>query len=195
MGLVVLAANPAAAHGAAAPGQPWVEGIKALFGDPASLLVLLVLAMLMAQPGQPDRAWAWRGGLAGALSGSLVAASGRLVDPTLTLYAGALLIGVLVAWARPWPKALHAVLAGAVAGGVVLMLMPAEVPSQGFRVGWIAGVLVAIVVLFANLIGLLLALLGRRPGPVKRLLLRVAGSWAGAAALLAGVLEMSQRAA
>lgn len=197
-GAVVMlwgAAHAAMAHGAQPPRPAWLEGVRSLFGDPASVLVLLVMALLIAQPGQPRMKPALLGGLAGLAVGTLPAAAGLVVDPTLPLLALALAIGGLVAWARPWPPWLHAALAAAVAAGVVLVQVPAEAPSLAYRLAWLAGVIGAIALLFGNTLGAVLALLGRRPGPVRRMLLRVAGSWIATAALLVLVLEGVRRSA
>ena len=53
--------------------------------------------------------------------------------------------------------------------------------------------LLVTVLLFGSTLRLLQLLLGRRPGPVRQMLLRVAGSWLATAALLALVLAGSQR--
>ena len=176
-----------------------------MFGEPASLLVLLALALLLTQPFvAPNRLSSvlnnglragLKGGLPGLVCGALVAASGLIVDPTLLLYTLAVATGALVAWGRPWPALLRAFIVAIGAGAVVLMLMPASSPDLAFRLLWLGGVLLAVVSLFGCLLGLLRALLGRKPGPVRLMLLRVLGSWSAAAALLAGVLELSRRLA
>ncbi len=157
------------------------------------MLVLLVIVLLMAQPGQPRMKTGLLGGLLGLGAGLLAALVGLVVDTTLVLLLLALAIGALVAWARPWPAALHAALAAAVGIATVLVQVPAETPSLSYRFGWLAGVQLGIVLLCGNAAILLPALLGRRPGPVRRMLLRVAGSWIAAAALLVLMLELGQR--
>lgn len=203
-GLALLVAGSARAHGGAAVRDPWIEGASTLAGEPASVLVLLALALLLAPahqpaygwpPGGPGRPWGLLGALAGLLAGSLAAAAGAVVDVTLVLYGLGVGIGALVAGARRWPGTLTAPLAALACGGVVLMLMPAETPSLAFRAGWIAGVLGAVILLLGALLGVLRVLLGRRPGRVRQMLVRVAGSWCAAAALLAMVLELGRRAA
>jgi len=203
-GLALLAAGSVWAHGGAAAREPWVEGAGTLAGEPASVLVLLALALLLAQAGQPVHARSLGGpghprgllgALAGLLAGSVAAAAGAVVDVTLVLYGLGVGIGALVAAARRWPGAVTAPLAALACSGAVLMLMPAETPSLAFRAGWVAGVLAAVVLLLGALLAALRVLLGRRPGPVRQMLVRVAGSWCAAAALLAMVLEVSRRAA
>lgn len=191
--LLLVACSGAWAHGGAAAVSPWLAGLKSLVGDPSCVLVLLVLALLMAQPGQPRRRPAWAGLALGLAAGTAAATGGVVIDSTLALLGLALGIGALVAWARPWPAALHAVLAATVAAGVVLVQIPAETPGPAFRMAWLAGVLLGVALLFVNAINLVLALLGRKPGPVRRMLLRVAGSWIAAAALLVLVLELGRR--
>lgn len=187
---VLLGAGNAWAHGERLPGNPWVEGAKVVFAEPACLMVVLVLAALMTQPGQQPTKLAWWGAAAGLLAGTLVAAAGLVLDLTVPLLALCFGIGVLVAWARPLPAALHTALAIAVAVGVVLMSAPAVTAGLGFRWSWLAGATVATALLFANTFALLRALLGRRPGHIRRMLLRVLGSWFAAAATLVLVLQL-----
>lgn len=190
---LLLGVGKAWAHGERPAGNPWVEGAKAVFAEPASLMVVLALAALMAQPGQqpgqPSTTLAWWGAAAGLLAGMLVAAAGLVLDLTLPLLALCFGIGVLVAWERPLPAVLHAVLTAAVAAGVVLMTAPAVAAGLGFRWSWLAASAAATGLLFANTVALLRALLGRRPGPIRRMLLRVVGSWFAAAAMLVLVLQ------
>lgn len=188
-----LAASGALAHGSGPAPQPWVQGGAALFGDPASLMLLIALALLLAQAEPLRSRRVLQAGLAGLLLGALLALAGLAWDLTLPLLAFTLLLGVLVAWARPLPQPLQAALVLAAGGGVVLMLGPAVAEPLGFRLGWLLGVWAAVGLLFANGLGLLRVLLGRRRGAVGRLLLRVAGSWLAAAALLTGALELSRR--
>jgi hypothetical protein len=192
-GAALFAAAGAQAHGEQAPTNPWVEGSRVLFEDPVCLLALAVLALWMAQPHQPNPKAALYGGLTGLVLGALLAAAGFGRDVTLVLLASALVIGVLVAWARPWPAALRAAVAAVVAAGVMLMLAPAETAPAGYRWTWLAGVLLVTVLLFGNTLALLRVLIGRRPGPVRQMLLRVAGSWLATAAVLALALEWSRR--
>lgn len=191
--ILLLGTDKAWAHGERPLGNPWVEGAKVVFAEPASLMVVLVLAALMAQPrqqpGQPSTTLASWGAAAGLLAGMVAAAAGLVLDLTLPLLALCFGIGVLVAWARPLPAVLHAVLTTAVAVGVVLMSAPAVAAGLGFRWSWLAGTAAATGLLFANSVALLRALLGRRPGPIRRMLLRVLGSWFAAAATLVLVLQ------
>ncbi len=187
------AAEAAWAHGEQAPTSPWVDGATVLFGEPAALLALAVLVLWVAQTPAPRLKPALYGAIAGLAAGTIVAAAGHGQDMTLALLAATLVIGGLVAWAQTGPTLLQPLAAAAVAAGVVLMLAPAETAAAGDRVAWLAGVLLATALLFGLALGLLQLLLGRRPGPVRQMLLRVAGSWLATAALLALVLELSQR--
>lgn len=195
VGAAALLLGPAGAwaHGAAAPRTPWLEGCRALFGDPASLLVLIVMALLMAQPGQRSaQRPAAIGGLAGLSVGSALAAGGAAFDLTVALQAGAVAVGALVAWARPVPAALCAAAAAAAACSVVLTVaLAAGAASSGYRIGWLAGVCLSAALVVGNAVVLVRALLGRQPGVVRRNLLRVVGSWSATAALLALMLELS----
>lgn len=186
---LLCGADAAWAHGEQAPTSPWVGGSTVLFGDPAALLALAVLALWMAQTHPPRLKAALYGAIAGLAAGTAVAAAGFAQDLTLALFAATLLIGGLVAWARPWPAMLQPAAAASVSAGVVLMLAPAETAAAGDRLTWLAGVLLVTALLFGNTLGLLKVLLGRRPGPVRQMLLRVAGSWLATAALLALALS------
>jgi hypothetical protein len=185
-------AEAAWAHGEHAATSPWTGGSTVLFGDPAALLALAVLVLWMAQTPPPRLKPALYSAIAGLATGTAVAAAGFAQDLSLALLAATLFIGGLVAWARPGPALLQALATGAVAAGVVLMLAPAETAPVGDRLAWLAGVVLVTVLLFGYALGLLQVLLGRRPGPLRQMLLRVAGSWLATAALLAGVLELSR---
>ncbi len=201
LALLLLGTASAWAHGERTSGSPFTEGCRAVFAEPACLIVLLASAGLLAQAGQAGVRTALLGALAGLCAGTLLATAGLEIDLTLALLLLALALGTLVAWARPWPVAVHAALAGAAAGGVVLMSAPAAGPLSafssasvvGYRLVWLAGASVMVVLLFASALGLMQVLLGRRPGVVKCMLLRVAGSWSAAAVLLVLVLEIGRR--
>ena len=188
--VMLLGVVNAWAHGERPPGNPWVKGAKVVFAEPACLMVVLVLAALMAQPGQRPTNVTWWGAAAGLLAGTLAAAAGLVLDLSLPLLALCFAIGMLVAWARPLPAALHTALAVAAAVGVVLMSAPALTAGLGVRLSWLAAAGLATLLLFANAWALLRALLGRRPGHIKRMLLRVLGSWFAAAATLVLVLQL-----
>lgn len=198
---LLLGAAGAWAHGERASGSPFIEGCRAVFAEPACLMVLLASAGLLAQPGQPRAKTALQWALAGLCAGALLVAAAVEIDLTLLLLVLALAMGALVAWARPLPVSLQAALAAAATMGVMLMSAPAAAPLTasstaslvGFRLFWVAGAAVTVALLFGNAYALIHALLGRSPGPVKRMLLRVAGSWSAAAALLVLVLEMGRR--
>lgn len=190
---LLCGAEAAWAHGEQAATSPWVDGSTVMFGDPAALLALAVLALWMAQTQPPRQKVALYGAISGLAAGTAMAAAGVAQDLTLALLLSTLVIGALVAWAQPWPALPQPVAAATVAAGVVLMLAPPEAAAVGERLSWLAGVLLVTVLLFGNTLGLLRVLLGRRPGPVRQMLLRVGGSWLATAALLALALELSRR--
>jgi hypothetical protein len=209
---IVLAAGtalaPAAwAHGGAAPVNPFSAGARALAGEPACVLALLALALLVAQQGWPQARAATLAGLGALGLAGALAAFGGAADFTLELLALTLACGGLVAWARPLPAAVHGALGAAVAAAVVLVSMPAESPGAGFRLAWLAGVLAVVVLLHGNALLLLQAVVGRGGRPasphtadapratVRAMLVRVAGSWLATAALLVLALEWSRRIA
>ena len=201
LAVLLLGAASAWAHGERVSGSPFVEGCKAVIAEPACLMVLLASAGLLAQPGQARTKTALQGALSGLCAGTLLAATGLENDLTLVLLGLAFALGALVAWARPLPVATRAALAGVAAIGVMLMSAPAVGPLSalssasviGFRLVWLGGAAVTVALLFGNAYALIRALLGSRPGHVKRMLLRVAGSWSAAAALLVAVLEIGRR--
>jgi hypothetical protein len=192
-------AAPVLARGGEPERRPGLEGLQTLLGEPASMLVLLALALLWAQAAALSDAqrgvlrWSWVAGVGGLACGSAVAATGYIADPTLLLYLLATSTGVLVAWGRRWPVGWAAAVAALAGAAVVMMLMPASTPDAASRAWWLVGVLLSVLLLLFFALGLLKLGLGRRPGPVRLLLLRVLGSWIAAAALLAGVLEVSRR--
>jgi len=191
--LLLLVASGAQAHGGAGAQNPWLEGGKALLADPASLLLLLVLAVFVAQADRARLKTTLAAGLAGLLLGVLLALAGLVLDLSLLLLALAFALGIAVAWARPLPLLLYLLPTSAGATGTVLMLAPAVAADVSFRLAWLTSVVLIAALLFANLLGLVLALLGRKRGPVKQLLVRAAGSWLATAAVLAWVLELSRR--
>ncbi len=206
----VLVTPAAQAHGERLPGSPWIEGAKSLLQDPSCLLLLLALALLLAQHDALARRRAGPVVVGSLAAGAVAAALGAGADLTLPLLAMTILAGGWVAWARgspqatpesaaaaptqgPWPDIARAALLAVGILGVMLMQAPAETASASERLGWIAGVVLAAALLSGNTLGLVLALLGRRPGLVRRMLLRVAGSWIATAAILVLVLEISRR--
>jgi hypothetical protein len=189
----LAACGAARAHGGAAPVNPFSAGVGALVGEPAGLLALLALALLVAQQGWPHARAAVLGGLAALGGAALLAAVGVSADFTLELLGLALACGALVAWARPLPAAMLGTLGAAVAAAVVLVSMPAETPGPGFRAAWLAGVVAAAAVLHGNAVLLLQAVVGRAAGRVRAMLVRVAGSWLATAALLVLALEWTRR--
>jgi hypothetical protein len=194
---LLWAAGCAWAHGAQAPRNPWVEGARSLVQEPACVLLLLALALWLA----PLRGTALRrpllAAVAGLLLGAMAASLGAGGDFTLPLLVLTLTTGALVAWARPLPDAAVALLVAAALAGTVLLLAPPPDRDLGFRLAWLGGVLLVAVALGGNALAVLQALLGRQPAqplaPVKRLLLRVAGSWLATAALLVLALEWQRR--
>jgi hypothetical protein len=191
--LLLLVASGAQAHGGAREQNPWLEGGQALFADPASLFLLMVLAVFVAQADRTQLKGTLAAGLAGLLLGALLAMAGLVLDLGLFLLTLAFALGLAVAWARPLPLPLYSLPTFAAATGTVLMLAPAVTAGVSFRLAWLTSVVLIATLLFANLLGFVRALLGRKRGPVKHLLVRVAGSWLATAALLAWVLELSRR--
>ncbi len=194
IGVWALAGSGAAwAHGEAVAPSPWSAGAGALFGDPPGLMALIALALLVASPGMrrtPGLFAAAAGGWAAGVGAALL---GAVPDPTVGLLAAALVLGALVALGRPLPRAVLATAAAGTAMGVASMLAPAPSAPLADQLAWHGGVALVLALVFGNGVGLLRAAMGRTPGPVRRLLLRVAGSWVAAAALLVLVLEIGQR--
>lgn len=191
---LLCATRPAWAHGERPAASAWIDGCAALFTDPPSLTAWLALALWLAQAGPPLPRPAWQGGLAGLVAGLLLAIGGLVLDLSLPLNLLTLVLGALLAWARPVPAGVQAAVAAAAAAGVLLMVAPASSAGLGFRLVWLAGALLCLVLVFGNAWGLVLALLGRKPGSVRRMLLRVLGAWLATAAVLAAVLQVSRGA-
>jgi hypothetical protein len=194
---LLVAAGSAWAHGAQAPRNPWVEGARSLVQEPACVLLLLALALLLAPLHGPALVRPLQAAAVGLLLGATAALLGAGGDFTLPLLALTLATGALVAWARPIPDAAVALLAAAALAGTVLLLAPPPDRDLAFRLAWLGGVLVVAAALGGNALALLQALLGRKrakpASQVERLLLRVAGSWLATAALLVLALEWRRR--
>lgn len=194
LGLAALLATPARAHGGASTQSSWLQGAQALLAEPACLLLLVVLILWMASGDSASTRRDLRAALVGLGLGLLLALGGLALDLALPLLGLTLILGVAVAWGRPGPVAWRAGLAATASAGGLLMLAPAVDAAWGSRLAWLAGVLAALALPLGLGLGLLRRALRRWPGPVARLLLRVAGSWLAAVALLAAVLEASRRA-
>ncbi len=197
-GAALLAAGgalvgPAWSHGGAAPVSPFGAGARALAGEPACVLALLALALLVAQQGWPRARAAVLAGAAALAAAALLAAFGIAGDFTLELLTLTLACGGLVAWARPLPSSVHAALGASVAAAAMLVSMPAQTADLSFRLVWLAGVVIAAIGLSGNALLLLQALVGRTRGRIKTMLVRVAGSWLATAAVLVLALEWTRR--
>lgn len=189
----LFAAGGAAAHGEVSAPPPWLAGSRAFFDEPAGGMLVLGLALLLAFPEVRRLGAMAVAGVAGLILGALGSIAGWVSDPTLALLAGALALGGLTAVGRPVPSGVLALLTLAATAALVTLLAPAPTAGLGDRLAWLAGVFLTVALVLGNGVGALRALMGRRPGPVRRLLLRVAGSWVAAAALLVGVLEIGRR--
>ena len=184
--------GPGWAHGGPASVSPFSAGARALGGEPACVLALLALALLVAQQGWSRARAAVVVGAAALGLAALLAAFGLAGDFTLELLALTVACGGDAAVARPLPAAVYAALGAAVAAAVVLVSMPAQAPDAGFRVAWLAGVLLVAVLVHGNALVLLQALAGRSRGRAAAMLVRVAGSWLATAAVLVLALEWTR---
>ena len=176
----LLLASPARAHLVTTGLGPFYDGITHLAVSPTDLMAVIALALL-AGLGGPVRARAVVATLPAAwLLGGLIGllAAQELLLP-LVLALALLLLGVLVAADAPMPRVAAAVLAGAAGllfGGLNGTSLAA---AGGGPLGLVGIVTAATVILF-----LLAAAAVSAKAPWQRIVVRVAGSWIAAVAIL-----------
>jgi hydrogenase/urease accessory protein HupE len=178
----LLLASPASAHLVTTGLGPFYDGITHLAVSPTDLMAVIALALL-AGLGGPVRARAvvatlpvaW---LVGGLVGLLASGELLLLLP-LVLALALLLLGVLVAADAPVPRFAAAVLAGA--AGVLFggLNGTALAEAGGGPLGLVGIATAATVVLF-----LVAAAAASAQAPWQRIVVRVAGSWIAAIAIL-----------
>jgi urease accessory protein len=184
--LLMLVANPAAAHSPIEGIGSFYAGLLHPFAVPAHAMALTALALLL---GQGDLATA-RLGLSVAVAALCL---GLAVGPRLTetlpfpalLLVAALVLGTTVALAPPLPRPLSATAAGLVSLGVGLDSAPSAADLGEVLAalgGTAAGATLLIVVLTGVTTG--------RDRAWQRIGIRIAGSWIAAIALLVLALAL-----
>lgn len=183
-----LAAGAAQAHGSATGMAGFAEGFVHPLLEPAHLVALMVLALLIGQQGHGPARWAPAGLALGAGIGLLVAAFGWPVGTEVPLLACAAISGLAVTVGRRLPMPVYLVLAALMGAGIGLGSLPegprgAAMAATMF--GTWAGSWTWLVIASHALAGL--------TRPWTRVLIRVAASWMAACALLFLALSIAPR--
>lgn len=188
IGLLVLAAacGNAWAHGSIQGIDHFSGGILHPLVEPTHLLALVALGLLLGQRGIAKVEKALFGFAAGIVVGLLCAGAGRVVDTDVPLLAIATVCGLLVALALALPEIVLAGLAMLLGAGIGVASNPESFAGTAMMAALAGAGLGAVLwlVIVAAVVGLL-----KRPW--LRLLVRVVGSWAGAASILVLALWLS----
>jgi urease accessory protein len=190
--LVALAALLPLAARAHAP-IPGIEGFYAGLAhplrEPATLLTLLAVALLLAR--LPPAAWR-RGWVALAAGAAVGAAAGFLLAPrpafALALLGAGLLAALLGTLPRPVPGLRP--LAALCGAGLGVALVP-DPGATADRLVTLAGALVTVAAAPVFAYGALSALAARLPGAAGRVLPRILQAWIAAVALLLGAFLLA----
>jgi len=187
----MLASAGAWAHGAAPGLGNFVGGFIHPLAEPAQVVALVALALLVGQQtfrrAEPA---VWSLGLATAIGVAAAALSARWAgwggtDALLLVFAG--LTGVLVAVARPLPVPVYVGLAFMIGIGSGLESSP-EGLRGGARIGFMAGALVGTLAWLGDA-GLLVQACHRAWGKV---VVRVVGSWMTACSVIVLALQLKR---
>lgn len=194
LALYVLAAAPSAwAHGDSARLGSFFGGVMHPLLEPAHLVALLALGLLLGQHGE-DAMRRLLAPLAAALAVGLALAAlwppAQAWPTSLLLLVAAALAGGVVAADLMLPRSLQALAAVAIGLGIGLA-SPAEGITTLSRFVMAAGVALGVCA-WVTLVASSVAALRR---PAARLLVRVAGSWLLACALLVLALSVFRPAA
>lgn len=185
-GALLLGNAAAEAHGASAALGGFGGGFIHPLLEPAHLLSVITVALLLGQPGLRRSRDALFALAAGLLLGLVLAALGRGGDADAALLVLAAIAGVLVAIGHSWPPPLLGAIAAAAGAGIGLGSAPdGGTPVQ--RTLALAGAFVGACLWIGD--GALLVGLLQRPW--GRLLVRVVGSWMAAVALLVLALQFA----
>lgn len=162
----------------AAAGGVGEAALQALL-EPAHLVVLIVIALLLGPPGWRVARDAWMAFAVGLIAGLALAAAGRGGDTGAALLVIAAVGGGLVALGRPMPMPLLGGIAGAAGAGLGIGT-ELEAPAWAGRLA-----MLALVFAGSGIAAVALAAMAARlQRPWGRVLVRVAGSWMTAVALL-----------
>lgn len=174
------ASSPARAHGSVEGLGDFWSGVVHPLLEPAHLMALVVLGLVIGQRGLhhgvPGVSWL----ALGAALGVAAAGLGLRVPTQVPLLAVAVLAGIAVALARPLPQAVIAGAAGVLSLGIGLDSAPELALSAGAKAVVLFGTWLGICLWTLNVV----ALVSEIRKPWLRLLVRVAGSWISAGALM-----------
>ena len=181
-----IVSQGAAAHGSVAGLGNFFSGVVHPLFEPAQLIALVALGLLIGQRGLAATQPAGLSFVMGALLGLLAAVIGATPNTDPFLLAGAGLIGLAVLTALPLPRAVCAVLAAGVGLGVGLASAPEAVAGSA-RVVMLLGSGVGVCVWMFNVVGLV----HEAKRPWLRIGVRVVGSWIAASAVLVTTLALA----
>ena len=181
-----IVSQAAAAHGSLAGLGNFFSGVVHPLFEPAQLIALVALGLLIGQRGLPATQPAGLSFVLGALLGLLAAVLGAAPNTDPFLLAGAGLIGLAVVTALPLPRAVCAVLAAGVGLGVGLASAPEAVAGSA-RFVMLLGSGVGVCVWMFNVVGLV----HEAKRPWLRIGVRVVGSWIAASAVLVTTLALA----
>lgn len=187
--LLTAAASNAFAHGAIKGFGSFAGGVIHPLIEPAHLVALVTLALMVGQRGIVPSKWTLIALSACAALGLLVASQGTAFGTDGLVLAAACVAGLAVMAARPLPAAVCALLGGAIGLGIGLGTDPeglkagAIVASQAGT--WLGA---SFSVLSAG------TLISEARHAWMRILVRVAASWMTAVALLVLALRLTARA-
>ena len=181
-----IASQAAAAHGSVAGLGNFFSGVVHPLFEPAQLIALVALGLLIGQRGLPATRPAALSFVIGAGLGLLSAGFGAAPDTDPFLLAGAGLIGLAVLSAVHLPRALYAIAAASVGLGLGLGSAPESVAGSA-RIVMLLGSGVGVCVWMFNVVGLV----HEAKRPWLRIGVRVLGSWIAASAVLVTALAFA----
>lgn len=187
--LAALLPLAARAH-APIPGiEGFYAGLAHPLRDPATLLTLLAVALLLAR--LPPASWR-RGWVALATGVAVGAAAGLLLAPrpgfSLALLAAGLLAALLGTLPRPMPGLRP--LAAVCGAGLGVAVVP-DPGAAADRLVTLAGALVTLAAAPVFAYGALSGLVARLPGAAGRVIVRILQAWIAAVALLLGAFLLA----
>jgi hydrogenase/urease accessory protein HupE len=184
---LIAAPLPAVAHVAIEGADDFTAGLLHPFFVLAHLLAVIGLGLLLAQQGLSHTKAAVPAFTATLIAGFLWAGFGMAspVPPSGMLLATALVIGLLVAVARPVPRLIPAILA-AIAGFAIGIDSVPESGAPWKTLLALTGTGLSVCLLMINVLAI--ASYARRPW--QAIGLRVLGSWIGACSLMVSALAL-----
>jgi hydrogenase/urease accessory protein HupE len=181
-----IVSQGAAAHGSVAGLGNFFSGVVHPLFEPAQLIALVALGLLIGQRGLAATQPAGLSFVLGALLGLLAVVLGAAPNVDPFLLAGAGLIGLAVLTALHLPRAVCALIAANVGLGVGLGSAPEAVAGSA-RIVMLLGSGVGVCVWMFNVVGLV----HEAKRPCLRIGVRIVGSWIAASALLVTALALA----